>query len=346
MSPGDDDGLAVDASVSPSDGDDGEATDATAATPHGYIGAYKSPTIVRDGSTYHAYFAADRVAGSHRAVPHATFTADGNWHFEGDALPHLGAQAVDNEFVWAPAVAKISADRWMLYYTAHLAGTVSKMCIWRAHATSPDGPFVDDYAGPLVCPNGTQWAIDAYVVKDGHGNWNLAVRYDLPGGINTIQLRELGPQGGAFAPGSEWSELVRNSPSSWEQPVLENAGIVRLTPPNGAAHWFVFYSGGAWDDNSYAIGYADCGPSIKGPCTKKTPNGPWLATDPSRKLYGPGTPTFYTSQSGKMLMSIQAWEFSGGKANDKNAKGQIMRTYAISVGDNYKPHVTLVRVDR
>src|SRR5690242_17702476 len=78
---GDDGAASPDASVS---SPDAAEIDATAATPHGYVGAYKSPTIVRVGSTYHAYFAADRVAGAHRNILHATFTADGNWHFEGE----------------------------------------------------------------------------------------------------------------------------------------------------------------------------------------------------------------------------------------------------------------------
>jgi len=336
--------IDVDAAVTAATPD--AALDATGAAPHGYIGAYKSPSIVRVGATYHAFFAADRVAGAHRNVPHATFTADGNWTFAGDALPHLGAQADDNGFVWAPAAAQIDANHWMLYYTAHLAGTASKMCIWRAHAPAPDGPFVDDYDGPIVCPDGTQWAIDPYLVANAQGDWFLAARVDLPGGINTIQLRQLNAGATQFAAGSTWSELTRNAPTSWEQPVLENAGVVRLAPPTGTPHWFVFYSARAWDQNSYAVGYADCGASIAGPCVKKTPGGPWLATDESQHVFGPGTPTFYTNEAGDMQMSVQAWQYTGGTANPQNDKGQIMRTYAITIDDSYVPQVSLVRVDR
>lgn len=317
------------------------------AAPQGYIGAYKSPTIVRDGSTYHAYFAQDRVAGARRNIPHATFTENGDWTFVGEALPQMGAQALDGPDgypVWAPAVARISANRWMLYYTAQLEGTESKKCIWRAHATSADGPFVDDFAGPIYCAEGTLWAIDPYLVKDAQGDWHLEARIDEPGGINTIQIRELGPSGAYFAEGSSWIQMTQNQPTSWEQPVLENAGVVRLAPPNGTPHWFVFYSGGAWDDNSYGVGYADCGPSINGPCTKKTPSGPWLGTKPADGVFGPGTPTFYTNAAGEKMMSVQAWQYSGGKANAMN-DGQIMRTYALTVDDDYKPHATLVRID-
>ncbi len=332
------------------DGVDAVATDAAtdaATARHLYPGAYASPTIVRDGTTFHTFFAADRFAGTHYNLPHATFTADGDWSFVGEALPHLGTRAVDgpgNYPVWAPAAAQIDATHWMLYYTAQLAGTVSKKCIWRAHASNPDGPFVDDYAGPIVCLEGSLWAIDPYLVKDAGGSWHLAARIDQPGGINTIQIRELEPGGTAFAAGSTWTELTHNAPTSWEQPVLENAGIVQLTPPNGAPHWFVFYSGGAWANNSYGVGYADCGTSITGPCTKKTPAGPWLGTDTAAGVYGPGTPTFYDSGDGDVLMSVQAWRYSGGNSNPQNT-GQIMRTYKVILDGNYMPTAVLVRVD-
>ena len=313
-----------------------------------FHGNYSSPTIVRIGSTYHAWFAAQKIGGQHYNIPHATFTANGNWHFVGEALPNLGQDAFVGPGaypVWAPAVGKIGDGEWMLYYTAQLQDHGEKKCIWRAHATDANGPFVDDYAGgPIVCSDSGLWSIDPYLVEDAQNVWHLGARIDQAGGINTIQVRALGPHGAGFAEGSSWFELTHNAPSSWEQPVLENAGIVRLTPPTGPAHWFVFYSGRAWADDSYAVGYSDCGEGINGPCTKKTPNGPWLHTIAAQDLYGPGTPTFYTDEAGQMLMSVQAWEHSGGTSNANN-KGQIMRTYAITVDDDYVPSVNLLRVD-
>ena len=44
---------------------------------------------------------------------------------------------------------------------------------------------------------------------------------------------------------------------------MENAGIVRLGPPSGATpHWFAFYSARDFRDATYAVGYADCGPTL------------------------------------------------------------------------------------
>lgn len=128
---------------------------------------------------------------------------------------------------------------------------------------------------------------------------------------------------------------------------------MNLAPAGGGnAHWLVVYSGRAWADDSYALGYADCGESINGDdhgagqprCKKMTPNGPWLHTDASQNLHGPGTPTFYTDQAGNPLMSVQAWQHTGGKSNKKN-NGQIMHTYRIHVDGSYEPKVALVRTD-
>lgn len=334
--------------------------DELSKNPVAYLGPYKSPSIVRDGGTYHAYFAKTTLSinGNSRTfnVPHATFDEKDTWTKPREALPKLGKGAEPNGVVWAPAVGQIGPNHWMLYYTATLAGHGEKKCIWRAHATSGDGPFVDDYDGPLVCPPDSLWALDAYVVEDMRGHWVLGMRYDVGNGINTIRIRQLNDRGTHFEPGSDSMELTRNHEGSWDQHVMENAGIVRLAPPGGGpGHWYVFYSARHWDDDSYAIGVADCGTTLldasRNTCKKLTPNGPWMRTNANDHLFGPGTPTFYGDGSGKKLMSIQAWRYSGGVApgsphlQENRKQGQIMRTYTIGIDDDYEPHAKLERVD-
>lgn len=329
-------------------GDDDEDTGNDTAT---HV-AFPSPTIVRDGATYHMYVAKRVVDGKPINAPHFIGDANGNWKYVGDALTKLNPKVRQDGkkyVVWAPSAAKISDKQWVLHYSATLdESTGQKKCLFRAHADNPNGPFVDDSAGALYCAPGSLWAIDPSLVQDAATkDWYLAARIDEPGGINTIKIRKLGAAGLNFASGSDWVTLTQNSPDSWEQPVLENASVVSLAPARGgAAHWFVFYSGGAWSDNSYAIGYADCGTSIVGPCVKKTVKGPWMATDEAQGLYGPGTPTFYENAAGETLMSIQAWKFPSGIANpDNTAIGQVMRTYKMTANGKYEPQAALVRVD-
>lgn len=327
------------------DGDDlvtDTAVDGLSRLPE-FHGRFGSPTIVKDGDSLHAYFAIQRFAGQTEHVAHARSDDNGKtWLRIGDALPHVGTAAVADGAVWAPGAAKLDDHHWMLYYTGVRAGTQSHMCIFRAHADSPHGPFVDDFAEPLACPDGGLWAIDPYPVKDAHGDWHLVARVDEGNGVNTIQIRRLGEFGRHFAPGSQWTTLTRITKGGWEEPVMENASIVRLDD-HGEQRWYVFYSGGSYRNNSYAVGYADCGKSIDGPCEKKTVAGPWLASRPELHMYGPGTPTFYRDELGRTIMAVNTWKFSGGEKNPQN-HGQIMHLFEVHVGDHGKPVATFVRM--
>lgn len=302
-----------------------------------FHGRFGSPTIVRDGDALHAYFAIQKFEGETVHVAHARSDDDGKtWLRVGDALPHVGSAAVANGAIWAPGAAKIDDDRWMLYYTGVRAGTAQHMCIFRAHAEGPHGPFVDDYDAPLECPDGGLWAIDPYPVRDAHGDWHLLARVDEPNGVNTIQIRKLGPHGAHFD--GDWHTLTRITKGGWEEPVMENASIVRLD-----GRWYVFYSGGSYRNNSYAIGYADCGESIEGPCVKKTVAAPWLSNRPDLKMFGPGTPTFFRDEQGRTVMAVNSWKFSGGENNRKN-HGQVMHMFEVHIGANGKPVATFLRM--
>lgn len=319
------------------------AVDGLSALPE-FHGRFGSPSIVRDGDRLHAYFAIQRVDGAIEHVAHARSDDGGkSWLSVGDALPRLGDAAVANGAVWAPGAAKIDDNHWMLYYTAVRAGTDRHMCIYRAHAASAHGPFADDFAEPLECPDGGLWAIDPYPVRDAHGRRHLLARVDEPNGVNTIQLRELGEFGQHFAPGSAWVTLTRIDKGGWEEPVMENAAIVRLDA-NGEKRWYVFYSGGSYRNDTYAVGYADCGPSIDGPCVKKTVDKPWLASDPDLDMFGPGTPTFYRDGRGDTIMAVNTWKFSGGEANPKNHGQQVMHLFEVHIGGNGRPVAKFVRM--
>jgi hypothetical protein len=322
--------------------DDEEATSGDELTRAAFHGRFGSPSIVRDGDALHAYFAIQQFDGDTVHVAHARSDDDGaHWLRIGDALPRLGPAAVATGSVWAPGAARIDDDHWMLYYTAVRAGTERHMCTFRAHAASPRGPFVDDFAGPLVCPDGGLWAIDPYPVRSAQGDWHLVARIDEPNGVNTISIRKLGEFGRHFAPGSDWVRLTRITKGSWEEPVMENAAMVRLDA-NGDKRWYVFYSGGSYRDNSYAVGYADCGPSIDGPCVKHTADKPWLASKPELHMFGPGTPTFYRDARGATIMALNTWKFSGGQSNPKN-HGQIMHLFEVHIGPGGKPVAKFLR---
>ena len=314
------------------------AVDGLMALPE-FHGRFGSPSIVRDGDALHAYFAIQKFDGETEHVAHARSDDGGKtWLRVGDALPKLNDEAVASGAVWAPGAAMIEDGRWMLFYTAVRSGTARHMCIYRAHADSPHGPFVDDFAGPIECPDGGLWAIDPYPVRDAHGDWHLLARVDEPNGVNTIQIRKLGDHGRQFAPGSSWVTLTKINQGGWEEPVMENAAIVRLSQ-----RWYVFYSGNSYRTDHYAIGYADCGASIEGPCVKKTVAQPWLTSRPAIDMYGPGTPTFYRDSHGNTVMAVNSWKYPGGESNPKN-HGQVMHMFDVHIDRDGKPVATFLRM--
>jgi len=307
-----------------------------------FHGRFGSPSIVVDGDHLHAYFPIQKDNGQRVNVAHARSDDGGvTWLDVGDALPRLSKDADPTGAVWAPGAAQIDNNEWMLYYTAVRKGTTQHMCIFRAHAGSPHGPFVDDFDGPLACPDSSLWIIDPYPVQDAQGDWHLLARVDHPDGLNTISLRPLGPHGHQFTNGSDWTVLTHINKGGWEEPVMENAAIVRLDD-NGDKRWYVFYSGGSYKNNSYGIGYADCGASINGACDKKTVDAPWLGTDRAAGIFGPGTPTFFKDAQGRTIMAANVWKFSGGENNPKN-HGQIMAMFEVHINANHKPVAKLLR---
>jgi hypothetical protein len=317
------------------------------ATPgKAFQGAYASPQIVAANGKLHAYLARQKIGGTIIHTPHLVSDGTGQgWTYVGEALPKLGKGAEPNGSVWAPGAAKVDANRWVIFYTATVAGTQDKKCIWRAVSKDADGPFVDAHAGPIVCSGDSHWAIDAYLMHGPAGGLRMIARIDQGAGINTIQERLLDANGDAFASGSSWLKLTEIDPGSWEEPVMENAALALLPLAGGTTkHWMTFYSGGSYKDETYAVGYADCGDTLHAGCTKKTPKGPWLASDPALEMWGPGTPTFY-EEGGVDYMAVSGWRYKGGYSNPKNGNKQSLYTFRVTVNAAGVPTAHHVHTD-
>jgi len=90
--------------------DAASSADALAETDSTHV-AFPSPSIVRDGATYHMYVAKRIVDGKPINAPHFVGDANGNWKYVGDALTKLNAKVRQDGkryIVWAPSAAKIS----------------------------------------------------------------------------------------------------------------------------------------------------------------------------------------------------------------------------------------------
>ena len=68
-----------------------------------------------------------------------------------------------------------------------------------------------------------------------------------------------------------WSKFLLTTQDAWESPLIENPSMIYY-----AGRYYLFYSGGAYGNSSYATGYAICTTPL-GPCTRASTE-PLLAT--------------------------------------------------------------------
>lgn len=218
-----------------------------------------------------------------------------------DGKPPYAANGFRN---WAPELHEVGG-KFLVYYTSVNAQNVLSVGV--AAADAPTGPFVDRGA-PLV--EHSQGVIDASYVEAG-GKRYLVYKIDgnSVGQPTPILLRELAPDGMAFAPGSAAIELIRNDPGSWEGGVVEAPWIVER-----GGTFYLFYSGNVYDAR-YRTGVARAS-SVTGPYTKLgapilANNGTWV---------GPGHGSV-VAVDGKDYFVYHAWHDNGAGGND-GARGR------------------------
>jgi beta-xylosidase len=224
--------------------------------------------VLKVGGTYYAY----ATNGNGSNVQTATSKDLVHWRPGRDALPKLGSWDFPGS-TWAPEVAR-RGGRYVLYYTAS-SGT---QCIGRAVARVPQGPFVDSFKGPLVCQKGLGGSIDpdpsgGYLYWKNDGNSIGSPTHIWAQRLSSDGLRLVGPR----------RSIETNGNQAWEGSVVEGPEMLRH-----GGRYYLFYSGGNYNDDSYAVGYATCTGPL-GPC-KDAPENPILKT--GCRAHGPGHNTF------------------------------------------------------
>ncbi|MBN9161005.1 MAG: family 43 glycosylhydrolase [Myxococcales bacterium] len=262
-------------------------------------GDFPDPFVLRDGTRYYAF--GTNVPGKN--VPVLTSTDLSTWTELPDALPVLPDWARANaSLTWAPSVLQ-RGSTFVLYYTARSIAS-GFQCIGRAVATSPAGPYVDDSSGPFVCQvdgdDAFCGSIDASPFVNANGDAYLLWKSDENAaackGDARLWAQRLGVDGLSLL--GKPTELLRRE-LAWETPLVEGPSMLLL----GGAY-YLFYSAGWWESSSYAIGYAVCDGPL-GPCTKKTLDGPLVAS--LGNTLGPGGQEFFTDPNGKTWMAYHGW---------------------------------------
>ncbi len=227
-----------------------------------FLGDFADPfVLVADGSFY-AYATNTRFTN----VPVIRVSGGGQGEYVGEVLPELPAWTEEGH-VWAPSVAPVG-DGYVLYYsTRHTAS--GRQCISAAVGPAPEGPFVDETTGPLVCDLDQGGSIDPSPFRDADGSLWLLWKSDgnCCGWPTKIYAEPLAGDGLTSA--GEPVELIRND-LGWERDVVEGPSMILI---DGGYH--LFYSANRWDTADYAVGHALC-ESVTGPCEKD--GEPWLGT--------------------------------------------------------------------
>ena len=243
-----------------------------------------------------------------------------DYEFLGDGLEDLGVWAEDS-WTWAPGVIKINPNKWIVFYTARVAGTTDDpaypagvQCIGKAISSGPgtlytDSSFIDSSEVPFICQESLGGSIDASPFRDEDGSlwlvWKADTNAPHIAGTACLYAQKLSPNGENLL-GSPTNILCKDQ--SWEEPLIENPDFFR----DGVGDLWLSYSAGWWDSDSYSTGLASCASPL-GPCEKE---GQWLSSGDG--LVGPGGVTFASDGEDDYIV-VCSWE--GGAGFDEGGTG-------------------------
>ena len=267
-----------------------------------YDGDFPDPFVLVTGDRFFAY--GTQTGDMNLQVMESADLA--SWEHRGEALPELPSWA-GRGHTWAPAVLQrgsrgsggVPQEKvYVLYYTVRYEAA-GRQAISVATASDPAGPFVDRSAEPMIFQEDHAGSIDPSPFVDGDGAAYLLWKgddnaVDRPASLWGAPLR---PDGLALA--GQPTELLRYD-CAWEEPLVEAPCLARV----GDGAYVLFYSGGWWESDTYAIGYAT-GPGPLGPFHNETEDVPWLASEEGRA--GPGGAEVFIDADGGWRLAFHAW---------------------------------------
>ena len=253
---------------------------------------FADPFVLEWQGRYYAYGTGQSAvdAESGRVFPVLRSADLMRWEKCGEALEPLPDAA--GSAYWAPEVAERNG-RFYLYYSAAQAGGDETHRLRVAVADRPAGPFQD--TGALLLP-GEGFTIDAHPFRDPQdGQWYLFFAkdfFDARAGtaLGAVPLAEdmisvSGPATTILRPSSDWQIYQRDRPlydrvwDAWH--TVEGPTVTRY-----GGRYYLFYSGGNWQTDSYGVGYA-VADSVLGPYAEPE-QGPVVLRGDGDRVIGPG----------------------------------------------------------
>jgi arabinan endo-1,5-alpha-L-arabinosidase len=254
------------------------------------------------------YLYAGQASGSPMSLQVSFSTELGEWPPGSPALSSLPSWAAPG-WTWSPDV-RLFGTTYVMYFDALLntttvkewpgGGAVQSQCLGLATSPTPAGPFVPADQ-PLFCDFAHHGVIDARSFVDPSGQAWLIYKSDdnsnpgIPNSVTHIYSQPLSADGLSLA-GAATQLLQADQP--WQHGLIEAPQLVA-----GEGVYWLFYSGGWFNQPGYAIGVAECsGP--QGPCTDVSIH-PWLASNAQGD--GPGEGSLFTDAAGNLWMAYSPW---------------------------------------
>jgi beta-xylosidase len=251
---------------------------------------FPDPFVLHVGSTYVAY-GTNSVEGNIQIIESTDLV---HWAVVGNALPSLPTWATPGD-TWAPAVLPIGGQ-YVLYYST-VATATGQQCISEATAPTPEGPFADTSAGPMVCQTNLGGSIDPSPFVDLNGTpYLLWKSIGVDGRSDSIWSQQLNPAGTSVVGAGPTVMLAPTQ--GWEDHNVEAPDLILLS-----GRYFLFYSGNSWTGASYAVGVATCAGPL-GPCAKPS-SQPILAS--GSHMAGPGGESVFADSAGHFWIAFHAW---------------------------------------
>jgi beta-xylosidase len=228
-------------------------------------------------------------------IPAATAGDLAAWSPPTDALPVLPEWAEWGR-TWAPGALERPGG-FVLYFAA-LSRATGRQCIGAATAADATGPFAPASPEPLVCQADLGGSIDPHPFVDDDGTPYLLWKADgnAVGRASVLYAQRLTVDGLGLE--GDPAPLLRVD-AGWEDPLIENPALVDV-----GGRYVLLYSGGWWESDGYATGYATCDGPL-GPCAKVTNDAPLHAS--GADVAGPGGASVIVGPAGDMWLVHHGW---------------------------------------
>jgi hypothetical protein len=295
---------------------------------------FPDSSIITVGGVTYAFATNDGAGHNIPVTSNPKFNNPNGWSEITDAFPVDGVPAFGDDgwavegTTWAPDVNHLKDydGSFAMYYSPALQDNDGIHCLGLARSANVEGPYNDSSTAPLICPEEAGGAIDAagfldsdskrYVVYKIDGpainNGGYCASPDNPPSTNTsLMLQQVENDGYTTIGGP--AVLFNNEGESdsynVEAPIL-------VKSEEGV--YFLFFSSGCYNADSYTVSYVSSKTSVWGPYGKRTT----LLKTGDYGLYAPGGADVLV-KSGKMAIH----SFTESNSIDD---GRVMDTARIS----------------